>query len=56
MREMRIRLTALVRDKRGVTALEYGIVAGWLALVIILGFVHIGSSLSGVFTSVGSGL
>jgi pilus assembly protein Flp/PilA len=53
---MRIRLTALVRDKRGVTALEYGIVAGWLALVIILGFVHIGSSLSGVFTSVGSGL
>jgi pilus assembly protein Flp/PilA len=53
---MRNRLAALVRDTRGVTALEYGIVAGWLALVIILGFVHIGSSLSGLFTSVGSGL
>jgi len=56
MREMHTRLTALVRDKRAVTALEYGIIAGWLAVVVIVGFLHIGSSLSGVFTSVGSGL
>jgi pilus assembly protein Flp/PilA len=56
MTEYRIRLAALARDKRGITALEYGIVAGWLALVVILGFMHIGSSLSGVFSSVGSGL
>ncbi len=56
MREVRGHLAALARDRKGITALEYGIVAGWLAFVVILAFVHIGSQLSSVFTSVSASL
>ena len=46
----------LMRDRRGVTALEYGIVAGVLGLVLIAIFKSFGTSLSGLFRGIGSSI
>jgi len=40
------RFVALMIDRRGVTALEYGIVAGWLAFVVVAAFFGLGSDLT----------
>jgi pilus assembly protein Flp/PilA len=45
-------LAALRTDKRGVTALEYGIIAGVLGLVLITIFTGFGTSLEGLFTKI----
>lgn len=53
---VRSRLATLGRDEKGVTALEYGVIA---AVVIVMGlatFMSIGGTLNGVFTSVNTGL
>jgi len=50
------RLAALRRDEKGVTALEYGVIA---AVVIVIGlatFLSIGETLDGVFTRVNTSL
>lgn len=50
------RLGALRRDEKGVTALEYGVIA---AVVIVIGlatFLTIGETLDGVFTTVNTSL
>jgi len=39
-------LAAFLADRRGVTALEYGIVAGWLAFVIVVAFTNLGADLT----------
>jgi pilus assembly protein Flp/PilA len=44
----------LIRDTRGVTALEYGIIASILGLVLVAIFQGFGSTLSSLFSSVGS--
>jgi Flp pilus assembly pilin Flp len=49
-------LWALYSDRRGITALEYGIIASWLAFVVIAAFTHMGTSLSTIFLEVSSGL
>jgi pilus assembly protein Flp/PilA len=49
-------LLALRSDTRGVTALEYGIIAGWLAFVIVAAFTNFATSLSGIFSNVGGKL
>ncbi len=49
-------LRALRSDRRGVTALEYGIVAGWLAFVIVIAFQNLGSSIAPIFTKVGTSI
>ena len=46
----------LRRDHRAITALEYGIIASALAFVFIAAFTHLGTPLSVIFSSVGSGL
>ncbi len=43
-------------DNRAVTALEYGIIAGVLGLVLIAIFQTFGSKLSGLFASIGSSI
>jgi Flp pilus assembly pilin Flp len=43
-------------DRRGVTALEYGLIAGVIVAVIALGFTSLADSLSNQFTSIGNGL
>ena len=46
----------LVRDRRAVTALEYGIIASALAFVLVAIFTALGPELSTVFSNVGSKL
>jgi len=50
------RLMLLLRDRRGVTALEYGIIAGVLGLVLIAIFKTFGSSLSTLMHGIGSSI
>jgi Flp pilus assembly pilin Flp len=41
-------------DRRAVTALEYGIIAGVLGLVLIVVFQHFGTTLTALFGKIGS--
>ncbi len=43
-------------DRRAVTALEYGLIAGVIVAVITLGFTTLANSLSTKFTGIGSSL
>jgi pilus assembly protein Flp/PilA len=48
--------TKLKADRRGVTAMEYGIIAGLLALVIVAGLTTAGPQLGNIFTKIGTDL
>jgi pilus assembly protein Flp/PilA len=48
--------TKLKADRRGVTAMEYGIIAGLLALVIVAGLTVAGPQLKTVFDNIGTTL
>ncbi|WP_114377579.1 Flp family type IVb pilin [Elioraea thermophila] len=50
------RLAALKRDERGVTALEYGVIAGVLIVALVTAFNLLGDRLVGVFERVGGQL
>ena len=43
-------------DERGVTAVEYGLIAALIAMAIVAAVGIVGTDLSGVFTSVASSL
>lgn len=47
---------ALARDERGVTALEYGLIAGLIAVVIVTSVTNLGTKLTTVFTSITAAL
>ena len=47
-------LAALKRDEKGVTALEYGLIAALIAVAIIGGVSSIGSNLSATFSKIQS--
>lgn len=47
---------ALKTDRRAVTALEYGLIAGLIAVVIITALTTMGTSLVAKFTSISSAL
>jgi Flp pilus assembly pilin Flp len=49
-----VRLIILLRDRRGVTALEYGIIASILGLTLVNIFKGFGNTLSSLFNAVGS--
>jgi pilus assembly protein Flp/PilA len=49
-------LKALVDDERGVTALEYGLIAGLVAVVIVGSVTALGTKLSGTFSTIVSAL
>ncbi|MGB6175619.1 MAG: Flp family type IVb pilin [Methylocella sp.] len=51
---MRHLLHCLIDDQSGVTAIEYALIAGLIALVIITAVTAIGTDLSATFTSVGN--
>jgi pilus assembly protein Flp/PilA len=51
MEAVRLMLAALTNDKRAVTALEYGMIAALIALVVIGGFTTIGANLSATLQS-----
>jgi pilus assembly protein Flp/PilA len=48
-------LAALRRDGRGVTALEYGLIAGAIALAISGAVISLGGTISGVFGNLANG-
>jgi pilus assembly protein Flp/PilA len=45
-------LAGFLADRRGITALEYGIVAGWLAFVVVVAFTELGTDLTLMITRV----
>jgi pilus assembly protein Flp/PilA len=45
-----------VRDESGATAIEYGLIAALIAVVIITALTSIGSKLTTTFTSIASSL
>jgi pilus assembly protein Flp/PilA len=47
---------ALRLDKRGVTAMEYGLIAALIAVVIIGGVTAIGTKLAATFTAIAAAL
>jgi len=49
-------LKKVVRDERGVSALEYALIAGMLAGVIVTAVTAFGGQLSGAFTRIGTKL
>jgi Flp pilus assembly pilin Flp len=49
-------VVALKNDRRAVTALEYGIIAGVLGLALIAIFKSFGSTLSSLFAGIGGSI
>ncbi len=49
-------LTRFMTDQSGVTAIEYGLIAGLIAVVIIGAVTTLGTKLSGTFNSVAANL
>jgi len=49
-------LSALAKDERGVTALEYGLIAGLVAVVIVTSVTTLGTKLTTTFTSIAAAL
>lgn len=49
-------LRALVKDERGVTALEYGLIAGLIAVGIIGSVTALGTALTTKFTAIAAAL
>lgn len=51
---MKTKLINFFKDERGVTAIEYGLIAALIAVVIIAAATFVGTSLSNTFSFVGS--
>jgi pilus assembly protein Flp/PilA len=49
-------MTKFLRDETGATAIEYGLIASLIAVVIIVALTAVGTGLSGTFNSVSSKL
>jgi pilus assembly protein Flp/PilA len=56
MLTFRNNLRALVKDERGVTAMEYGLIAALVAVVIIGSVTTLGTKLSTTFTTISGAL
>jgi pilus assembly protein Flp/PilA len=49
-------ISRFIRDESGATAIEYGLIAALIAVVVITGIRSVGTNLSGVFTTVAGNL
>ena len=49
-------LQSVKSDKKGVTALEYGIMAGLIAAVIIVAVTALGNTVNGIFVAINAAL
>ena len=56
MKTLQTAITRFMQDEEGVTAIEYGLIAALIAVVIIAAVRIVGTSLSDVFTSVSDAL
>ncbi|AKU13997.1 pilus assembly protein, pilin component [Azoarcus sp. CIB] len=45
-----------IRDEEGVTAIEYGLIAALIAVVIIVSVGNVGTALTGIFTQIATAL
>jgi pilus assembly protein Flp/PilA len=45
-----------MKDENGATAIEYGMIAAFIAIAIVAAVTSIGTSLTGIFTNVNSDL
>ena len=45
-----------VKDESGATAIEYGLIAGLIAVVIVLAVTNLGETLNGIFESINTSL
>jgi pilus assembly protein Flp/PilA len=52
MPSLRIRIDGFLQDDNGATAIEYGLIAGMIALSLIVAMTAFGNSLSGLFNYV----
>ena len=50
--KLQLKATAALRSDRGATAVEYGLMVGLIAIVIIFAVTALGTNLSGLFTRV----
>ena len=50
------RLNFLLRDEKGATAIEYGLIAGLIAVVIIAAVTLVGEDLDGMFDYIATSL
>jgi pilus assembly protein Flp/PilA len=50
------KLLRFLKDEEGVTAIEYGLIAGLIAVVLIVALSLVGTSLTGFFNTVSSEL
>ncbi len=53
---MRNIVSRLMKSEKGATAIEYGLIAGLISVVIIVALTTIGSKLNTVFTSIGNSI
>ena len=53
---MKILLSRFLRDESGVTAIEYGLIAALISVVIITAAAAVGTSLAKVFTGISAQL
>ncbi len=53
---MHVLLKKFVADKSGATAIEYGLIAALIAVVIITGVTAVGTSLSTTFSNISTSL
>ncbi|MEM1300443.1 MAG: Flp family type IVb pilin [Pseudomonadota bacterium] len=49
-------LSTCLHDERGATAIEYGLIAGLVAVVIIAGVTLLGADLAGIFQGLADAL
>jgi Flp pilus assembly pilin Flp len=56
MTKMISKIVALKNDRKAVTALEYGIIAGVLGLTLIVIFTTFGTTLKTLFTNIGNSI
>ena len=56
MAAMFVLLTRLINDERGVTAVEYGLIAALIAVAAVAVMATVGTNLKGTFSTVGSKL
>jgi len=53
---MKTLLSRFAKDESGATAIEYGLIAGLISVVIITAVTQVGTSLEGTFTKVKNAL
>lgn len=51
-----VKLMKLIRDNKGATAIEYGLIAALIAVAGIAAFQAVGNSIKGTFNQAGSAL